>query len=364
MNRVTAMPENLNRVMIALFVLAAAASAAAQGLSSGIPGAMVFERILVKVNGDLITQTDLEQAQINALRTRPVPPQTDADLQRALQDVTPDVIVNTVDQMLLVQRGREMGYSLSDEQFEEILEGIKQENDMTDEELVLALRQEQGIGLADLRAVMEEQMLAGQVQQDQVLRRVSMTDVEAFEYYETHPEEFTVPATVMLREILITVPADGGAFNVARDNLARTRAESALARVRGGEAFEAVVDELSDGVSKSNGGLIGPIALADLATEIRSRIEALAVGAVGEVARTPGGYQILKLESSTAAAPAPFEEVREQIVNNVFNERRQQALDRYLSTLRGDAIIEWNDDGLKRLYDEQLARRRDSAPGF
>ena len=358
------MPKNLFGVVIPLFVLAGAAPAAAQGLSSGIPGAMVFERILVKINGDLITQTDLEQAQINALRTRPVPPQTDAELQRALLEVTPDVIVNTVDQMLLVQRGREMGYSLSDEQFEEILEGIKVENNWTDEQLMLALQQEQGMNLADLREVMEEQMLAGQVQQDQVLRRVAMTDIEALEYYESNLDEFSQPATVTLREIFVTVPAEAGAFNVARDNLARSRAESALARVRGGEAFETVVGELSDAASRANGGLIGPIDLADLAAAVRTRIEALEVGGVSEIERTPAGYQILKLESSTAAAPAPFEEVREQIVDSVFNERRLQALDRYLSNLRSEAIIEWNDDGLKRLYDEYLARRRNPSPGF
>ncbi len=361
------MPSSLFRVVIPFVlgaVLSGAAPAAAQGLTSGIPGAVVFQRILVKVNGDLITQTDLEEAQINALRTRPVPPQTDAELQRALQAITPAVIVNAVDQMLLVQRGREMGYSLGDEQFEALLEEIKQDSNMTDEQLVVALREEQGMSLAELRVVLEEQMVAGQVQQDQVLRRVAMTEVEALEYYESHPEEFTEPATVTLREILITVPAGGGAFNVARDNLARARAESALARVRGGEAFEAVVAELSDGVSKANGGLIGPIALADLATEVRTRIEALEVGGVGEIARTVAGYQILKLESSTAAAPAPFEEVREQIVNNVFNERRQEALDRYLTTLRNDAIIEWLDEGLQRLYEERLAGGSGAAAGF
>ena len=356
----------LPRTVIPLVVLLAAAPAAAQEgrLSSGIPGAMVFERILVKINGDLITQTDLEQAQINALRARPVPPQSDAELQRALQETTPEVIGNLVDQMLLVQRGREMGYSLSDEQFEEVLDGIKQENSMTDEELVVALEQEQGMNLAELRVVMEEQMLAGQVQQDQVLRRVSMTEIEALEYYETHLDEFTRPATVTLREILIPVAAEAGAFNVGRDNLARSRAESALARVHAGEDFEALVDELSDAPSKANGGVIGPIALADLADAVRARIEALEVGGVGEVERTPAGYQILKLESSTAAAPAPFEDVREQIVNNVFNERRLQALDRYLNNLRDDAIIEWKDEGLKRLYDDHLVRRRNPLPGL
>ena len=332
-------------------------SVQAQTLTTGTPGAIVLERILVKVNGGLITQTDLEEAQVNALRGRPIPPQTDAELIQVLQELTPDLIVFAVDQELLVQRGREMGYSLSDEQFDEILEGIKEENDMNDEQLMSALELEQGMTLAQLRAVMEEQMLAGQVQQDQVLRRVKMTDTEAREYYETHLEEFSEPPTVTLREILVGVPADGSGFNVARDNQARAKAAAAFARVSGGEDFEQVVSEMSDAASRTNGGLIGPIALGDLAEAVRTSIESLESGEIGEIERTPAGYQILKLESATELAPTPFDQVRDEIVNNVYDERRLEALDTYLDTLRSEAIIEWKDEGLQSLYDEFLARR-------
>ena len=329
----------------------------AQTLTSGTPGAVVLQRILVKVNGGLITQTDLEEAQIAILRVRPVPPQTDAELQQVLQDITPEVIANAIDQELLVQRGRDMGYALSDEQFEEILEGIKDENDMNDEQLMSALELEQGMTLAQLRSVMEKQMLAGQVQQDQVLRRVKMTDTEAREYYEAHLEEFSEPATVTLREILIAVPAEGGGFNVSRDNQAQATADAVFARVLGGEDFEQGVSEASDAASRTNGGLIGPIALGDLAEAVRLRIESLEDGEIGGVERTPSGYQILKLETATEPAPTPFDQVRDQIVDNVYNERRLEALNTYLDTLRSEAIIEWKDEGLERLYDDVQARR-------
>ncbi|MEE2638480.1 MAG: peptidyl-prolyl cis-trans isomerase [Acidobacteriota bacterium] len=344
-------------ISFGFWLLGSSTVAYSQTLTSGSPGALMLQRILVKINGDLITQTDLEQAQINAIRNRPIPPQSDAELELALQEITPEVLANSVDQLLLVQRGRDMGYSLSDEQFDEIIEGIKQENEMDDEQLLQALEEQQGITLAELRGVMEEQMLVGQVQQDQVLRRVKMTDTEAREYYSTHPEEFTEPATVMLREILISAPVGAGALNVARENQARVKAETALARVRGGEDFEAVVAEASDAATKANGGLIGPIALGDLAATVRARLEVLVVGDVADIERTPAGYQILKLESSTAAAPAPFDEVRASIIDNVFNERRLEALNTYLSTLRTEAIIEWKDEGLKTLYDAYIANR-------
>ena len=337
--------------------LALAQPAQAQDLKSNTPGAVVLERILVKVNGGMVTQTDLERAQIDALRARGAPPETDAELQRVIQEITPDLLVNSVEELLLVQRGRDLGYSLSDEQFQEILDGIKEENNMDDEQLVAALQADEGMTLPALRVVMERNMLVGQVRQVEILGRVTITDTEASQYYDTHLEEFTEPATVTLREILIAVPEQAGALNVARDDQARTAAEAARVRILAGDDFGQVAMEVSDAASKTNGGLIGPIALADLAEWVRERIETLEVGAVGDIERTVAGYQILKLTSATQPTPTPFGDVREGILNNVFNERRLRALDEYLIKLRDDALIEWKDEGLKSLHDESLAKR-------
>ena len=343
--------------------LALAQPAQAQALVSDIPGAVVLERILVKVNGGLVTQTALENAQISALRVRGAPPQTDAELRRVIEEITPGLIVNAVEELLLVQRARDLGYSLSDEQFQDILDGIKEENNINDEQLVAALEADEGMTLPELRVVMERQMLVSQVQQVEILGRVSITDTEASEYYDSHLEEFTEPATVTLREILIAVPAEGGAFNVARDNQAKAAAAAARARVLAGDDFGQVASEVSDAASVANGGLIGPIALADLAESVRERIEALEVGEVGEVERTTAGYQILKLASATQPTPTPFDDVRQGILDNVFNERRLRALADYLNKLRDEAIIEWKDEGLKSLYDESLANRNSTTGG-
>ena len=355
------MQKHTVKVIMGLVVvgagLAPALSARAQPLASNTPGAVVLERILVKVNGDLVTQTDLETAQIAALRDRGVPVQTDAELQQVVQQITPQLIVNAVEELLLVERGRLLGYTLSDEQFQDILEGIKTENDIDDEELLEALERDEGMTLSQLRDTMERQMLVGQVQEVEILGRVSITDAEAREYYDTHLEEFTEPATVMLREILTAVPQEAGALSVARDDRAKATVEAARARVLAGEDFGQVASEVSDAASKENGGLIGPIALADLAESVRERIEKLEVGSVGEIERTTTGYQILKLESATQATPRPFDDVRESILDSVFNQRRLEALDEYLNTLRDEAIIEWVDEGLKGLYDEYLADR-------
>jgi len=336
--------------------LALANPVSAQTLTSNTPGALVLERILVKVNGGLITQPDLEAAQILALRSRGVQPQSDEELREMIRDITPEVIVNAVEELLIVQRGRENGLSLPDEQFEDIINGIKEENNLDDDELVEALERDQGMTMAEFRDVLERQMMVGQVQQIEV-GRAGITDIEAREYYDAHIEEYTVPGSVTLREILTAVPEGGGALNAAREDQARAAAAAARARVVAGEDFAALAMEVSDAVSKDTGGLIGPIDLPDLAQAVRERIAGLEVGAVSAVERTTAGFQILKIESLTPATPTPFEDLRDTIADSVYNERRLEALDEFLTKLRDDAIIEWKDEGLKGLYDEYLVQR-------
>lgn len=331
-------------------------------------GADVLERILVKVNGGIISQTDFENRQVAYLRERNTPfnPEdlkTDAGLLKIVREITPELIVAAVDEMLLVQLGRDLGYAMEDEQFDSVVENIMEQSSIeSDLQFEAALRQE-GLTLASLRGVLERQYLQNAVLQVEILNKITITDSEAQEYYETHLEEFTEPATVTLREILVRAPsaeagAPGGLLNVALAEEARKKAEAAHARILSGEDFATVAAEASDALSKANGGLIGPVIRNELAASVLQLVDGLRVGEVSEVASTPQGYQFFKLESAIEAMPRPFEQVRDTIVDGVFNDRRQAAYDALLEKLRREAIIEWKDEGLRQAYDQRLEEIR------
>jgi len=98
--------------------------------------AEILEQVLVKVNGEIITKTEFEARQVAELRTRPEFANSSpagADLQRAVAEITPDLILAAVDELLLVQRGRENGFALGDAQFAQILENIKTSNNLQDD---------------------------------------------------------------------------------------------------------------------------------------------------------------------------------------------------------------------------------------
>ncbi len=326
----------------------------------------ILQQILVKVNGDIITQTELEERQIGLLQQRGIQLRNDAELARALEEVTPEVISGAVDELLLMQRARELGYQFTDEQFDEILGELMTENGFeTEEEFRQALQQGEGMTIEDLRRVMERQILINQVQQIEVLGSVTLTEVEAREYYEANVEQYTEPATVTMREILVRLREGLGGVGVAADDMARADAEEARQRVIDGEDFELVAVAASDAASKANGGLIGPIELSLLSSTLLDVLAELEVGDMSEPIRTPLGYQVLRLEARTEPEPRPFEEVREQISENVFNDRRMAEYGRYLDRLRTEADFEWRNDRLKQAFEsyEEVRAARLAAGG-
>jgi peptidyl-prolyl cis-trans isomerase SurA len=346
----------MKRIALSMaLVLAAAGAASAQ--------TDIIEQILVKVNGDIVTKTDLEQRQIAALRQRDpnFRPASDTELQKALGEVTPEVIVNAIDELLLVQRGRELGYTLTNERFRGIIDNIKKENKLETEEAFQAALKQEGLTLEDLRKQLERQMLVSQVQQVEVMGKISVSDEEVKRFYETSKETFTTQPQLTLREILINVPTTEKGINVAEDDAAKAKAEELRKRIEAGEPFAKLASEASDSPSKANGGLIGPISRSDLSPELLKAIETLKVGQSTPVLRTARGYQIIKLETATETKVKTMEEARPEIADKVAAQKQRGQMIQYLAHLRAQAILDWKNEEVKKAYEVGVKQQQAAA---
>jgi peptidyl-prolyl cis-trans isomerase SurA len=337
------------------------------GLGSGIARAEIIEQILVKVNGEIFTKTDLEQRQVAVLRQKGQQidlksDPTNQQLRKALDEITPQVLVDALDEMLMVQRGKELGYKLSDEQFKSIVDSIKKENKIETEEQFQAALKSENMTMTDLRRNLEKSMLVQRVQQYEVMGKIGVNEDEARHYYDAHTNEFTTAPTVTLREILVAVPTDARGVNVGAEEAAKEKVEQIRARVTtGGEAFDKAAADASDAPSKANSGLIGPISVNDLSADLRKIVESLKPGGVSEIIRTSRGFQIFKLETSTPTETMPFDQAREVISERVFTDKRRAEYQKYLEKLRSQAIIEWKNQDVKRAFEEGLKSQQAAA---
>ena len=344
---------------------AAAAVAVTAALLAVPLRADILEQVLVKVNGDIFTKTELEQRQVQVLREKmqqrvdPEALKTDVALKKALVEITPQILVEAIDEMLLIQLGREKGYHLTDDQFKNWLEGMRKTNNLLDDQKFQQALASEGMSVDDLRKSVEKSFLVQQVQRDEVGSKLQITEEEARQYYQAHREEFAEPANVTLREILIEVPTttqQGTAgINVGKEDEISAQAAAIRKRIADGEDFGKLAAEFSSAPSKANGGLVGPLNVADVSSTLQQQLQKMKPGDVTDPLRTTRGFQILKLETMKPASLQPFDSVRDLVADKVHDERQNREVKKFLARIRGQAIIEWKNEDLKKAYEKQVA---------
>jgi parvulin-like peptidyl-prolyl isomerase len=318
----------------------------------------VIEAVLVKVNGEIIAKTEFEERQIQLLRqlrmSGELSDTSDDGLSDALYEATPELIVTAIDELLLVQKAKEMNLTMEEAQFADIVNNLKEQNNFeTDEQFEAALSAED-MTMDDLRRSMERQVMISRVRQVAIMSKVRLTEFETREYYDNHLDDYGVPGRVTLREILIE--SLEGDTSLETDRMLIEKAEAARKRILAGESFASVAAEISDSQSRSNGGLIGPINEDDLAPAIQDLLIDMELGDMSQPFKTTLGYQILQLDTLTDAGFVPFEEVKDEIQNRIFNERRDAEYESYMGTLREEAIIEWKNEALREAYNEHITQ--------
>jgi parvulin-like peptidyl-prolyl isomerase len=313
----------------------------------------IIEQVLVKVNGEIITKTDLEARQIAALRQRNpnFRPDSDAALQKALAEVTPQLIVDAVDEMLMVQRGKELGYTMTTDRFNSIVENIKKENKIESDEALQAALKQEGMTMADLRRQLERTMLIQQVQQTEIMQKLQVTDTEMKTYYEARKNEFSTTPQITLREITVAVPVSKQGINVAQDDAAKAKADDVREKIIAGEPFARLAADYSDSGSKANGGLVGPLSKSDLSEELQKAIAGMKTGDVTPVLRTPRGYQIIKIENLQDTTIKSYDDARGEIADKIAEQKRRGEYEKFIARLRAEAIIDWKNDEIKKAYE-------------
>lgn len=189
--------------------------------------------------------------------------------------------------------------------------------------------------------------------------------------YDARKDEFDQPEQVRARHVLIRVaPGDDPD---AAEQAAREKAEQAAARIRGGEPFEKVAQELSeDPGSKEMGGDLGFFPRGRMVKAFEEAAFALEPGTVSDPVQTPYGFHVIRVEEKRPAKRIPFEEAKASLARDLLrDEQGRQAADERVAKLleaigNGKSLVDAaRERGLSIERPEALHRRGDGViPGL
>jgi len=317
---------NTRRMLAAAWLAATAVLAA--------PAAQVIEEIVAVVNDDVITLSKFReewQSRVEILRAQ----LQGEELTKQIEALKGEIMEILITDLLLLQKGRELardrGLNVA-EQVRTYIENIKKQYNLaTDDDLRRALQQ-QGLVYEKWRTEVEENFLRQSVVVNEVDRTIVLDDAQVVQYYKEHPAEFTQPTEYKLRAIYLALEGRS-----AEDLEARRRAVSD--RLKAGESFEAVAKELSDPPLKETGGDLGRFKKGELETTLEQAVDKLRNGETAPWLETKNGWYLLKVEERVDTYLKPFEDIKKDVEESLFNSRRAKKLEVYLKDLRQSSYV-------------------------
>ncbi len=297
----------------------------------------VIEEIAAKVNGDIITRSELEQTRREMEQALRAEGATGPKLQEQLRDYTANSLRDQIDQLLLVQRGKDLGISVDGDVTREMAD-LQVRSKITDpDKFHEYIRQNTGMSFEDYRDRLKRQYLSQRVISQEVGYRISIPEPELRAYYDKHKDEFVRKEQVFLSQILISTEGKTPEQAAA----AEVKAKELVARARKGEKFTDLVrDNSDDAETARNGGSLPPFTPDLLDERIRDVVFKQDKGYITDPFKLANGYLILRIDERHDAGLASFEEVRGEIQDRLARPLMEPKIREYLTRLRLQAFLE------------------------
>lgn len=132
----------------------------------------------------------------------------------------------------------------------------------------------------------------------------------------------------------------------------RNKAEEALKRLKNGEAFAKVAQELSEGPYAAKGGDLGFMHTGQMVEEWETAALSLKPGDFSDIVETRAGFHIIELEDIKLPDMEAFEKQKPGIKKSLLKNRRKAVEKEQNDKLRAEAKININEKLLKEINED------------
>ena len=285
---------------------------------------------VARVNGDTIGRAEFERA-IHTIEGRagsPVPPDRRNEIFRSVLD-------QMVAVKLLAQESAARKIAVADADVDARLGQIRK-NFPNEQAFTQALTAQQ-ITADKLKGDIRSDLAVNKLLEEEVGTKAVVTDVDAKTFYDQNLDKFKEEEAVRASHILIRVAPDA---DEAAKKKARAEAEDVLKQIKAGGDFAALAQEHSQDGSAAQGGDLNFFTRGQMVPAFETAAFALKPGEVSGIVETQFGLHIIKVTERRPARTVPFTEVTGQIKDYLTSQKKEEATNAFIETLKAKGKVE------------------------
>jgi peptidyl-prolyl cis-trans isomerase C len=252
------------------------------------------------------------------------------------KEVRSQALEDLIDHELLYQESQKKGLKIKEEKINEQYEAVK--GQFSSEEEFNSALADLNYTESSLKDELGRRMVVEKFIDGEITENITVSEEEALEFYESHPEYFIQPEQVRASHILITVDENVDASQKAE---ALKKIKAVMEKVKAGEDFATLAKEHSQGPSNEAGGDLGFFSRGGrMAKAFEDASFALQPGEISDIVETRYGYHIIKVTDRRTEVKIPFNYMKERIDEYLKQSKVLDEVDVFLAQLRANAKIE------------------------
>ena len=253
----------------------------------------IVEKILVIVNNDIITKTELDDRLAKSKEMmRELYNYDEERVSKEMEEARPEILNQMIDELLFTQEAVKKGVQISDAEVQKYINAARDQ--YGSEESFREALEAEGYTLESFKREQKRALLLQELIRQKFGQEMDVSDDDVKQFYRENRDQFPARSdSVKLKHIFIrfhTTEAD--------KEKALRRVQYILNRARGGDDFGELAKEFSDHeITKASGGDMGYFipGVGKYDFKLEEAASKLSVGEISEPIEVPGGYEIIKV---------------------------------------------------------------------
>ena len=287
-----------------------------------------LNRVVAIVNDDIITLHELNKKIRELTGLAPIELKSRNEVQ--YYETRSKILELLMDEKITQGKIQEMGINVTQKEIDDAIEKMKRDNKWTQEDLLSRLESE-GLSLEKYKENMKAELERIQLINYEVRSRILIREEMMTQYYEEHKKRYNQEMKVHLSSIfLLNENQDDEAESL---ELKKT-GEEILDKLKGGENFQALASEYSQGPGADEGGYLGVFKINELDPQLKEILEVIPEGGFSDLIIRPNGIQIIMVVRKEGGKVKAYEDVKDAIYGILYQEEIDKRYRAWIKELR------------------------------
>ncbi len=293
---------------------------------------LLIDRVVAIVNHEVITLSELQESALLSRQER----KTDAlkDMEGLFHPNTLRLLLQEeIDKKLQLQEAQKKGFSPSESELEDALEGIKTRNGLVSDIAFERALAKESLTLDQFKKDLREKLTILQLVNREITSGMVVEEEELKALYEKRKTDYPVPPRVRISEIFLKID-DPEDLESVREK--KKLADTLIEKLDQGEDFENLAQQYSER-SEPDLGYFKP---GDLLSPLNETAFSLSVGQVSQPVQSTHGMHILQVTEKNQDDFRAFEAVKDEIREELLQMKSVVLHQEWLRALRLKSHVE------------------------